>query len=251
MSNMSSPLSDPTALTAAARPNRVRPVEAWRGIRALIRDPDDTAQVFRVIRALAGKSIERGFQKFRSSASGRRILDERRSLVGRLSDRAYLESLPEESLGRVYAEFTQREEISPDGLIDASTDAPQSELDAERLLYSERLRDMHDLWHVLTGYGRDLVGEAALLAFTYRQTKNRGIGFILAVAYLRAGRRKMPQQRVMIRDGFRRGASAAWLPAADWEALLERPLAEVRRTLRIEPVHDYADVRSLGAPAVA
>ena len=28
------------------------------------------------------------------------------------------------------------------------------------------MRDMHDLWHVLTGYGMDEAGEAANLAFS-------------------------------------------------------------------------------------
>jgi ubiquinone biosynthesis protein COQ4 len=112
------------------------------------------------------------------------------------------------------------------------------------------MRDSHDLWHVVTGYGRDLIGEGALLAFTYRQIRNRGIGFIVFVAYLKAGR-LYPEQRVMIRDGFRRSGRAEWLPGADWEALLERPLEEVRATLGVEPVGEYRVVRSEAAPAIA
>ena len=244
---------DPRSDSPTRRPptRRVDLREAWNGIRALIRDPDDTGQVFRVIQALAGNSLERGFQRFRRGDAGRRILREGRSLATTLSDRAYLESLPEGSLGRAYADFTRAEEITPEGLIDASESVPAAELDPDFALYGARLRDMHDLWHVVTGYGRDLVGEAALLAFTYRQTRNRGIGFIITVAYLRAGRRGMPQQRRLMRDGFRRSGRAAWLPGADWEALLERPLDEVRQQLRVEAVGAYKGVRSVGAPAIA
>jgi ubiquinone biosynthesis protein COQ4 len=108
---------------------------------------------------------------------------------------------------------------------------------------------MHDLWHLVTGYQRDLIGEGALLALTYRQTRNRGIGFIVAIAYLKAGQ-GVPQQRALIRDGWRRGADTEWLPAADWEALLELPLDEVRRRLRVVPVPAYEVVRSAGAPAL-
>lgn len=232
--------------------NPIRPVEAWRGISALFKDPDDTSQVFRVIRALAGNSIERSYQRFEASEVGATILAEKRSLIARLSDRAYLESLPEGSLGRVYADFTVRENISPDGLVDASNDVETATSEAcpKRVLFGERLRDMHDLWHVVTGYGRDLMGEAALLAFTYRQTRNRGIGFIVLIAYLRSGR-EFPQERALIRDGLRRSRRADWLPGADWEALLERPLDEVRRTLRVEPIGAYESVRSDGAPAIA
>ena len=232
--------------------NPIRPLEAWRGIQALFQDPDDTSQVFRIIRALTGNSAERSFRRFESTDTGAAILAEERSLVDRLSDRDYLLSLPPGSLGRVYADFTERENISPDGLVDASNDAPEMDVAEcpKRLLFGERLRDAHDLWHVVTGYGRDLMGEAGLLAFTYRQTRNRGIGFIVLVAYLRSGK-EFPQERELIRDGLRRSKKANWLPAADWEALLERPLEEVRRTLRIEPVGEYERVRSEGAPAIA
>jgi ubiquinone biosynthesis protein COQ4 len=225
---------------------------AWQGIRALIKNPDDTAQVFKIIRALDGNAGERQFQRFLVSEHGATILAEQRSLLERLSDRAYLASLPDGSLGRVYADFTNREQITPDGLVEAS----ESVLDdgqpicPERTLFGTRMRDSHDLWHVVTGYGRDLVGEAALLAFTYQQTQNRGIGFIVLVAYIKAGRAN-PEHRTMIRDGYRRSKNAAWLPSADWEALLEQPLDEVRRALRIVPVESYSALRSEGAPVIA
>jgi len=112
------------------------------------------------------------------------------------------------------------------------------------------LRGGHDLWHIVTGYGRDLIGEAALLAFTYRQTGNPGIGLIVLTAWWRAGRR-LPDGRALILDGYLRGGAADWLPAADWESLLERPLEEVRRTHRITPVAAYTAVRSARAPSLA
>ncbi len=235
------------------RSNPIRFGTAWEGIRALISDPDDTAQVFKIIRALAGNSGERQFQKFLRSEHGPTVLAERRSLVDRLSDREYLMSLPDGSLGRVYADFTEREQISPAGLIDASESVQEEsseELCPERALFGERLRDSHDLWHVVTGYGRDLAGEAALLAFTYRQIRNRGIGFIVGVAYLKAGK-TYPEERRLIRDGYGRAKNAQWLPGADWEALLERPLEEVRQSLGVVPIGPYAAERSQGAPAPA
>jgi ubiquinone biosynthesis protein COQ4 len=226
---------------------------AWEGIRALIADPDDTSQVFKIIQALAGNSQERQFRRFLDSPHGPTILAENRQIVDRLSDRAYLLSLPEGSLGRAYADFTAREELSPDGLVGASETIERDDEETpcpRRLLFGARVRDTHDLWHVVTGYGRDLFGEAALLAFTYRQIRNRGIGFIVLVAYLRAGG-EFKQERVLIRDGYRRARNAAWLPGADWEALLERPLDEVRDTLGVAPVGDYPVLRSEAAPALA
>ncbi len=226
-------------------------LEAGRAIRTLIQNPDDTSQVFRIIRALSGPAGDRQFERFRATETGHRILAENRSLVVRLSDREALARLPSGSLGHAYAEFTRAEKISPQGLVDASLAAPaEIETSPERLLFAARLRDAHDLWHVVTGYGRDLIGEASLLAFTYRQTGNPGIGLIVLTAWWKSGR-DVPGSRAVIMDGYRRAGAAAWLPAVDWESLLERPLEEVRRTLRITPVEAYTAVRSTRSPRLA
>jgi ubiquinone biosynthesis protein COQ4 len=219
-----------------------------RAMRALLRDPDDTAQVFRIVEALSGRTGERTFARFRQSPTGVRILQERRNLLKTLEDRAALLALPPGSLGRSYAEFVAREQISADGLVDASR-ARSGVADPDRQLVFDRLRDMHDLWHVVTGYGRDLVGEAALLAFSFAQTRNPGIGFIVAVALGKArGNREF--RRLLI-GGWRRGRRAEWLPAADWEALLPLPLEEVRARLGVLAAPRYEGVRSAGAPALA
>jgi ubiquinone biosynthesis protein COQ4 len=226
---------------------------AWRAIRALLRDPDDTKRVFDVIDALSGRSGERLFERFRATPSGARILAERRELLASLRDREQLLALPPGSLGRSYAEFMGREQISAEGLVEASQEGgrgPDPALSPERRLVGARMRDQHDLWHVVTGYGRDLVGEAAVLAFTYAQTRNRGIGLIVAVAYWRGGS-AAPWFRPLLREAWRRGRHAAWLPAADWEALLPRPLEEVRAELGLGEPPRYEALRSAGAPALA
>ncbi len=231
---------------------RIRPLDALRAVRALLRNPDDTKQVFTIIDALSGNSGERMFERFRGTETGRRILAERRSLLARLTDRDALLALPEGTLGRTYADFTAREKISADGLVGASQEGGRRlDFGEQRRLFGERLRDMHDLWHVVTGYGRDLVGEAALLAFSYAQTRNRGVGFIVAVAFWRARGAEGRPFRSVLRGGYRRGKAAAWLPGEDWEELLALPLVEVRERLQIGPLPVYEAVRSEGAPQLA
>ncbi len=231
-------------------PHPVEPMKALRAMRSLLKDPDDTPKVFEIVDALSGNVGERLFQRFAASETGRRILAERRSLLALLDDRAALEAMPEGSLGRIYAAFTVREQISGQGLVDASQSTRRrDDLDPDRRLFYERLRDMHDLWHVATGYGRDLIGEASLLAFTYAQTRNRGIGFIVAVAYLRA-RGAAQGARLLMRDGYRRGKHAEWLPGEDWEELLRLPLGTVRHRLGLEAPPAYTPLRSEGAPAL-
>jgi ubiquinone biosynthesis protein COQ4 len=232
--------------------NRIRPLDAWRALARLVRNPDETKHVFDLIDALSGNSGERMLHRFEASESGRRILDERRELLPVLSDRERLFALPAGSLGRTYAEFMTREQISADGLVEASQEGGRAneDLSPERALIGLRMRDSHDLWHIVTGYGRDLIGEACVLAVTYAQTKNRGIGAIVAMAYWKAGR-EMPSARVAIREAYRRGKRAAWLPAADWEALLARPVAQVREELGFGEPPVYEAVRSAGAPVLA
>jgi ubiquinone biosynthesis protein COQ4 len=46
---------------------------------------------------------------------------------------------------------------------------------------------------------------------------------------------KLPAHgRKAVREAWRRGRKARWLPEQDWEALLQRPLEAVRRELNIE-----------------
>ena len=68
--------------------------------------------------------------------------------------------------------------------------------------------------------------------------------------YARA-RGEMARERELIRDGYKRAKNASWLPGADWESLLERPLDEVRQTLGVVPADGYPVLRSEGAPALA
>lgn len=218
--------------------------DAFRALRKLIANPDGTDQVFVIIDALAGNSGEKQFRRFAGTAVGRKVLAEERDILATLSDRDSLQALPEGSLGRTYATFMRAEQISADGLVGASEQGSGNRPrdDADRLRYGLRLRDSHDLWHVVTGYNRDLVGEASLLAFTYAQTRNPGIGVIVGMAWLRGG--AVPGARRMIRQAFRRGRKAAWLPAADWERLLQLPLEEVRSELGLQDLPVYEELRS-------
>ena len=236
--------------TAPRRSDRIRPLDALRAIRGLLRNPDDTGLVFEIIEALSGRTRTVVFDRFVASPSGQRLLATRPNLLAQLTDREALLALPPGTLGRTYGEFMSREQISADGLVEASEDWLREDLPAERRWFADRLRDTHDLWHVVTGYGRDLVGEASLLAFTYAQTRNPGIGFIVAVAYLKARGINSPARR-LLRDGYRRGKRAAWLPGVEWEELLAQPLARVREQLAVGAPPVYEAVRSEGAPALA
>jgi len=233
--------------TASAEQNR--PIEwrkAFRAMGRLIGNPEATDEVFTIIDALSGNSLETGFQRFIGTAMGQQILAERRSLLDTLRDRDYLATLPEHSLAAHYLKFVTAENISAEGLVEPSQDMRASRnLDADRLLFANRQRDMHDLWHTVTNYGRDELGEVCLLAFTSAQSPNRGIAFICLVGIFQIAKSLGWAVPKAAYRAYRDGKNAAWLPAQDWESLLSQPIGAVRAQLNIRPPQRYQALRHL------
>lgn len=229
--------------------SRFNPLVALDAIRKLIRDKEDTTQVFRLLAALRGRSFERNFARFSKTAVGARVLANKEDLINVLTNRAYLESLPAGSLGRVFQAFMDDCGITPEGLIQAADDAGLSafEMSEDMARYESRIRVQHDLWHVVAGYGCDGFGEVCNVAFSYPHTGN--IGFmVIAVAGGWNYAKAFPDQKIMgaMWQGLRRGRQTKWLPETDWEAMLPLPLAEVRRQLNIRDLPD----KYLAAPNV-
>lgn len=233
--------------------NRIRPLVAFRAMRKLGENPDDTSQAIVVIGALAGNSGRRLFRRFRRSPRAEAILRGRRDLYSILSDLERLRALPPGSLGSAIGEWFARERISAQGLAQASamartqlgTTPPDG--DDERV-FSTRLLNLHDVFHVLCGYDRDIRGEVAVLAFSLAQTRSPGIAYIVLRVLRRAGWNS--ETGKLIRQAFRRGLRSAWLVDQDWEALLLRPIDLVRAELFVGEPPVYEQMRSAGAPAL-
>jgi ubiquinone biosynthesis protein COQ4 len=230
------------------------PKRAVRAARVLAADPDDLPQVFTIIESFSGDTLTRIARRMSASEAGRRLLAARPDVVGRLADRAALARLPEGTLGRAYLAFVEREKISAEGIRAAADRGMEhaDELPPPLDWVHARMRDTHDLWHAATGYSGDVLGEVALLAFTFAQTWNPGVALILAVGVGKTlGFADGPAARRTILDGFRRGRKAAWLPAQDWESMLELSVEDVRRRLSLEAPPRYTEVRSVEIKARA
>lgn len=215
---------------------KFQPLKAWGHFRKLIADKEDTEQVFHIIRSLSGSTFVKRAREFWNSPSGKNVLADRQSLVEILDDHAALRKLPMGTVAHAYCDFMEKEGLSAQGLVDEYTKfADKTENHQDLLeLYGNRQRDTHDLYHVLTGYGRDALGEQCVLAFTYSQNPNLGILFI---AYAGGREIKKGLKNVPIYSAIREAQNAGKFPNKiahqDIRALLAEPLADARKRLGI------------------
>ena len=232
-------MASATDLTSRApsAPGRLQPRRALRLLREVLRNPDDTDKVFEFFEAMGGDDGPAHYDALLAEPGTERLLRERPVLVEVLADERYLASLPEGSLGNWYLRFMRSRGFAPAGLLEARDRSNKLRvLDlAEREWFYDRLNVMHDLWHVLTGYGTDELGEAALIAFSQAQIPNRSFPILLAAAVWMGPKSwDFAWPRYLWR-AYRRGRRARLLTAAAWEELLPLPVAEVRQRLGIEP----------------
>jgi ubiquinone biosynthesis protein COQ4 len=219
---------------------------AFAELRALLDDPDDTDRAIHLIYALGGHEFEHHFQRFAADPGGAALLAERPSLLAALSDREALAHLPEGSLGRAYLAYLDANGFAPTGLLEVQDrvraawqrDEGVPALDPLRVWFRDRTILAHDLFHLLTDYGTDELGEATLLAFSLAQLGGRGQAFLTVGAALEVARTLGWGFFAYDFRAWRRGRRAAWLPALPWEELLPLRIETVRRLARIAPARE-------------
>jgi ubiquinone biosynthesis protein COQ4 len=217
-----------------------RPRRQWwvalKALRRLLADKEDTGQVFEIMGALNGDSTARSYRRLLTTPRGGRLAYERVELAPKLMDNAWLDSFASGTVGAAYRDFVRSENISAEGLAQIGRQTHgKPEIAHPYAWFGRRTRDAHDIWHVLSGYHRDGLGEACLVAFSYAQTRSLGWAFIAVGAALRSrGGRGRPYIRA-IWQGYRRGKAAIWLAGEDYEHLMNEPLDAARRRLDITP----------------
>ena len=109
--------------------------------------------------------------------------------------------------------------------------------------FGNRSRDTHDLMHVLTGYGRDGLGEQCVLLFTHGQSPSHGhllIGYAGALNIKKSVKSKAPVFRAC-RQAQRTGVACPPLVEMSIRELLAKDLRAVRLELNIPEPHWYRE----------
>src|SRR5947209_19768441 len=91
-------------------------LHAFRSLRRLLNDKEDTGQVFEIMRALNGASTAKGYHRLLTTPEGGRIAYQRQEFAKLLMDDAWLDSLPDGSVGAAYRRFIRAEQLPAEGL---------------------------------------------------------------------------------------------------------------------------------------
>jgi len=231
------PVTDLPLVAPDRKTSGFRPLKVLHHFGKLVEDKEDTEQVFHIIEATKGKRSFAQARDFIRSPEGQQMMAEATCIPAMLDDHARWANCGPETVAAHYLAFMKREGLSAAGLVAESHKwAPPESLPQDQTQwYFDRLRDTHDLFHVLTGYGRDALGEASLLGFSYEQNHNKGILFIAyagARQIMKVSGTKAPLYAA-IKEGRALGRAAAKIAHQDIAVLMREDISAARARMNI------------------
>lgn len=172
--------------------------------------------------------------------TGRRILRDRPRITSKTMSLEYLRTLPDHTVGRSYAEWLDREGVTPD-----TRDQVQYIDDEECAYVMQRYRECHDFFHAVTGLPVWVEGEVALKGFEFANTLLPMTGLSL-FAYVRM----KAEQRKRFRDiylpwAIKNGIQSKEVINVYWEKELETDVEVLRKRLGIEAPPDLREIRRM------
>ncbi|GET40878.1 Coq4 family protein [Microseira wollei] len=195
------------------------------------RDVSKTDYVFDMSEAFRHTDSNKLATEYMKSLPGVQQLIAERYLAA-TPDMEALLKLPEDSLGYVFAYKMKAANFDPEFyrkilVLDDTT------------YLALRIRQTHDIWHTVTGFGTDVAGEVGLQAFYLAQTHGPlsmaiMAGFILNT--LLKSSQDLTHIMNAVSQGYSMGIKAKPFLAQKWEECWEKPLAELRSELGVEAV---------------
>ncbi|MBN1208416.1 MAG: hypothetical protein JXB05_26385 [Myxococcaceae bacterium] len=194
-----------------------------------IRDPERLQDIVDLARILAPPEAMRrladGLWRNPSAAAALR----ERPRLGRVDVNA-LRTLPRGTLGRAFAEHVVANGLELGALprLPASTDTEY---------VRAHLLEVHDIWHVLTGFSTRVEGELGLQAFSLAQVGSPFAAAILTGGLVNTLLYAFPERDVRMRAivrGWLLGKRARLLFGGAWARMWESPLEEVRTAFGLD-----------------
>ena len=225
---------------------KLRPYQAWLHFSRVLKDKEQTDELIRVFDTLPWRGVGEAAHDFLMTERGRAIYRSEPYLPDILDDHARLRRMPKGSFAHAYCDFMEREGLTAAGLVEASGDTRNGMgmLEDGVEWYGDRLRDTHDILHILTGYGRDTLGEQCVLAFLFHQRPSPGhlfvawAGTLLMKAKLRT---EAPVLGAML-EARRNGRLTSRIVEESILDLLPMQLDDVRARLNIATPSKYLAV---------
>ena len=173
-----------------------------------------------------------------SDPTGRRILRDKPRISSKTLSLPHLRSLPANSVGKAYADWLDREGVTPD-----TRDQVRYIDDPEEAYVMQRYRETHDFIHAITGLPVIIEGELAVKAFEFSNTVLPMTGLSLAaIVRLKSAERKRFFE-VYGPWALRNGLQSEECICVYWEEELDTDADELRRRLGIEMPPDLREAR--------
>lgn len=207
---------------------RLQNLKLVAGLAAFLKNPGSLESVFSVGNSLKDSPLgTQMLQHLLADTRFKALMDE--GWRPQPIDLQQLQNLPEGSLGRVYADQLISQGITPDSLIDPSPVTNSQEF------VVHRLKETHDIVHVLTGFGIDGTSELGLQGFNLAQNRSPLAVMLIfggMLSALQSGESLDPLLKALAR-GFQMGLDAELVIAYKLEEGWDRSLQEWRKALKL------------------
>lgn len=203
-------------------------LQTLKAILTLLRDPSQTESVYDVEDGLCNtEAMKAATEKMMSIPEIAQLVRDR--YIVPTPDLAKLLLCPDGSLGKAYANYITGFGFDPDFY-------RKMEIKDDMTYLLFRLRQTHDIWHVVAGFSVDVAGEIGIKAFELAQTHRPLSGILIAGAFLQTllkSPRDLETLLSQISRGYQLGLRAKPFLAQRWEEHWEKPLAQWREELGV------------------
>lgn len=203
-------------------------LNVFKGTVNLIKNPSQTDSVYDIEDGLQNSSIMKiSLNYIKRHPENVEIIAER--YIAPSPDLNQLLTYPKNSLGYQYAFHLKQAGFDPNFYRPIAITN-----EASYVLF--RFRQTHDIWHLVTGFDTNVIGELGLKAFEIAQTR-RPLAFVLLVGGLFKGLIHFPRSLNLLLQqiirGYRLGNHCQPFLAQKWEENWKKPLTEWQEKLRV------------------